>query len=36
MSWLKDVFGVNKAVIAMCHMKALPGDGYDVEKGRIL
>lgn len=34
MSWLKDVIGVNKPVIAMCHMKALPGDpGYDVEKG---
>jgi uncharacterized protein len=34
MSWLKSVFGVNKPVIAMCHLIALPGDpGYDAEKG---
>jgi uncharacterized protein len=34
MSWLNEMFGVNKPVIAMCHMLALPGDpGYDAEKG---
>lgn len=30
MSWIKDLFGVEKPIIAMCHLKALPGDpGYD-------
>lgn len=34
MSWLQDLFHVQKPVIAMCHLRALPGDpGYDVEKG---
>jgi membrane complex biogenesis BtpA family protein len=34
MSWLSDMFGVNKPIIAMCHMLALPGDpGYDADKG---
>jgi hypothetical protein len=34
MNWLKEVFGVSKPVIAMCHFKALPGDpGYDAGKG---
>jgi uncharacterized protein len=34
MNWLKEVFGVTKPVIAMCHLRALPGDpGYDAEKG---
>jgi membrane complex biogenesis BtpA family protein len=34
MSWLKEVFGVIKPVIAMCHLEALPGDpGYQTEKG---
>lgn len=34
MSWLKALFGVDKPIIAMCHMKALPGDpGYDAAKG---
>ena len=34
MSWLKEIFGVNKPIIAMCHLIALPGDpGYNVEKG---
>lgn len=33
-TWIKELFGTNKPVIAMCHMKPLPGDpGYDVEKG---
>ena len=34
MSWLKDVIGTEKAVIAMCHLKAMPGDpGYEKDKG---
>ncbi len=34
MNWLKDIFQVNKPVIAMCHLQALPGDpGYDREGG---
>ena len=34
MSWLKDLFGVEKPIIAMCHLKALPGDpGYDSTGG---
>lgn len=34
MSWLKDVIGTEKAVIAMCHLRALPGDpGFDSAKG---
>ena len=32
--WLKDVFGVNKPIIAMCHMPAMPGDpNYDQAGG---
>lgn len=34
MSWLKDVIGTEKAIIAMCHIRALPGDpSYDASKG---
>jgi membrane complex biogenesis BtpA family protein len=34
MSWLKEMFGVSKPIIAMCHLPALPGDpGYAVERG---
>jgi uncharacterized protein len=34
MNWLKDVFHVSKPIIAMCHLKAMPGDpGYDGSKG---
>ena len=34
MTWLKDVFHVNKPIIAMCHFKAFPGDpGYDPQTG---
>jgi membrane complex biogenesis BtpA family protein len=34
MHWLQDVFRVPKPIIAMCHLKALPGDpGYDAERG---
>ena len=28
MSWLKDVIGTEKAIIAMCHLLPLPGDPY--------
>lgn len=32
--WLKDLFGVDKPIIAMCHLHALPGDpSYDPQKG---
>jgi membrane complex biogenesis BtpA family protein len=32
--WLKDVFGVNKPVIGMVHMPAMPGDpSYDAAAG---
>lgn len=34
MNWIKDLFGVYKPVIAMCHLRALPGDpDYDPIKG---
>lgn len=34
MTWLKEVLGTEKAVIAMCHLMALPGDPYfDKQKG---
>jgi len=34
MSWLEEVIGTKKPIIAMCHMKAMPGDPYyDEEKG---
>jgi uncharacterized protein len=34
MSWLHELFGVDKPIIAMCHLRALPGDpSYDPEKG---
>lgn len=34
MSWLKEVIGTEKAIIAMCHLQAMPGDpGYDKQKG---
>jgi hypothetical protein len=33
-NWLKDLFKVKKPVVAMVHMRALPGDpGYDQDKG---
>jgi membrane complex biogenesis BtpA family protein len=32
--WVKELFGTNKPIIAMCHMNALPGDpGYNPEEG---
>ncbi|TDM08148.1 MAG: SgcQ protein [Ideonella sp. MAG2] len=34
MNWLKESFGVNKPIIAMCHLQALPGDpSYNAEQG---
>jgi membrane complex biogenesis BtpA family protein len=34
MSWLKDVFGTERPIIAMCHLWAMPGDpGYDHKSG---
>lgn len=34
MTWLKNVIGTEKAIIAMCHLMAMPGDPYyDEEKG---
>jgi len=34
MSWIEEVFGTQKPIIAMVHMEALPGDpGYDSKKG---
>lgn len=26
--WIKDVFGVEKPIVAMCHVRAIPGDPY--------
>ena len=34
MNWIKDLFGVHKPIIAMCHLRALPSDpDYDPGKG---
>lgn len=34
MSWIKDVFGVEKPIVAMCHLRALPGDpSFDAAGG---
>ncbi len=34
MSWLKELFGVEKPIIAMCHLQAMPGDpDYDAAGG---
>jgi membrane complex biogenesis BtpA family protein len=34
MPWTKDLFGTEKPIIAMCHLRAMPGDpAYDPEKG---
>lgn len=33
-TWVKELFGVEKPVIGMCHMRAMPGDPqYDTAKG---
>ena len=34
MQWITDLFGVKKPIIAMCHLRALPGDpGYAAARG---
>jgi membrane complex biogenesis BtpA family protein len=34
MNWLTEVFGVTKPIIAMCHLRALPGDpDFDPQRG---
>lgn len=34
MTWLKEVIGTEKAIVAMCHLQPLPGDPqYDKDKG---
>ncbi len=34
MEWIKETFGTEKPIIAMCHMQAMPGDPYyDSQKG---
>lgn len=34
MNWAKETFGTEKPIIAMCHVRALPGDyDYDCEAG---
>lgn len=34
MSWLDDLFGVKKPIIAMCHLQPMPGDpNYDEQGG---
>ncbi len=34
MEWIKEVFGTEKPIIAMCHMQPMPGDPYyDSRKG---
>ena len=33
-TWIKEMFGTEKPILAMCHLRALPGDpAYDAEKG---
>jgi len=33
MKWIKETFGTEKPIIAMCHFRALPGDPYYDAKG---
>jgi membrane complex biogenesis BtpA family protein len=34
MYWTEEMFGVSKPIIAMCHLRAMPGDpDYDPQKG---
>ena len=33
MTWLKDMFGVEKPIIAMCHLQAMPGDPHHDRAG---
>lgn len=32
MSWLKEVIGTEKAIVAMCHLLPMPGDPYYTEE----
>ncbi len=33
-TWIRDTFGSKKPIVAMCHLRALPGDpGYDAHGG---
>lgn len=37
MDWIKEVFGTEKPIIAMCHLQAMPGDPkYDKDNGMDL
>jgi len=33
LKWIKETFGTHKPIVAMCHLKAMPGDPYYNEKG---
>lgn len=34
LNWMKELFGVEKPIIAMCHLQAMPGDPYyDMDGG---
>lgn len=33
MKWIKEVFGTEKPIVAMCHLQAMPGDPY-YDKGK--
>ena len=33
-AWIKEMFGTEKPILAMCHLRALPGDpAYDAVEG---
>lgn len=36
MTWLKETIGTEKAIIAMCHLMALPGDPYYDKQGGMV
>jgi hypothetical protein len=36
MSWLHELFGTEKPIIAMCHLQAMPGDPYHERRGGIM
>ncbi|MEG1191520.1 MAG: SgcQ protein, partial [Oscillospiraceae bacterium] len=32
--WIRETFGTDKPIVAMCHLQAMPGDpGYDYDGG---
>jgi membrane complex biogenesis BtpA family protein len=35
MEWIKDLFGTEKPIIAMCHLKPMPGDPYYDKDGAM-